>query len=37
MDTIKENFADAIIALDPDFKAVYRWAAVASVFSDNIE
>ena len=33
---IAENFADAIIALDPDFKAVYRWAAVTSVFSDNI-
>ena len=33
---IAENFADAIIALDPDFKAVYRWAAVAAVFSENI-
>lgn len=33
---LAENFADAIIALDPDFKAVYRWAAIASVFSDDI-
>ena len=31
-----ENFADAMIALDPDFKAVYRWAAVSCVFSSNI-
>ena len=31
-----ENFADAIIALDPDFKSIYRWAAVSTVFSSNI-
>ena len=31
-----ENFADAMIALDPDFKAVYRWAAVSCVFSTKI-
>ncbi|MBO5753835.1 MAG: hypothetical protein J6S69_09165 [Proteobacteria bacterium] len=33
---IAENFADAMLALDPDFKAVYQWAAVASLFSENI-
>lgn len=33
---IAENFADAMIALDPKFKAVYRWAAVAAIFSDNV-
>jgi hypothetical protein len=33
---LAENFADAMIALDPQFKAVYKWASVASVFSDNI-
>ena len=33
---LAENFADAIIALDPDFKAVYRWAAIAAVFSEDI-
>lgn len=33
---IAENFADAMIALDPDFKAVYRWAAIAALFSENI-
>ena len=31
-----ENFADAIIALDPDFKSIYRWAAVSTVFSSKI-
>lgn len=33
---IAENFADAMIALDPNFKAVYKWAAVAAVFSEGI-
>lgn len=33
---IAENFADAMIALDPKFKAVYRWAAVAAIFSDDV-
>lgn len=33
---LAENFADAMIALDPDFKAVYRWVAVAAVFSEDI-
>ena len=33
---LAENFADAMIALDPDFKAVYKWAAISAVFSDNI-
>ncbi len=33
---LAENFADAIIRLDPQFKAVYRWAAVSAVFSENI-
>lgn len=32
---LAEHFADAIIALDPDFKAVYRWAAVYAVFSED--
>ena len=31
-----ENFADAIIALDPMFKAVYRWAAVSCVFTSIV-
>lgn len=33
---IAENFADAMIALDPKFKAVYQWAAIATVFSDDM-
>ncbi|MBR4986313.1 MAG: hypothetical protein IKY83_11320 [Proteobacteria bacterium] len=33
---LAENFADAMIALDPQFKAVYRWVATAAVFSEDI-
>lgn len=33
---LAEHFADAIIALDPDFKAVYKWASVAALFSDGM-
>lgn len=33
---LAEHFADAIIALDPNFKAVYRWASVAALFSDGM-
>ena len=31
-----ENFADAIIALDPHFKAVYRWAAISCSFTSIV-
>ena len=33
---LAEHFADAIIALDPDFKAVYKWASVAAIFSEGM-
>lgn len=33
---LAEHFAEGILALDPNFKAVYRWAAVAAVFSEGI-
>ncbi|MBQ9396346.1 MAG: hypothetical protein IJU23_12660 [Proteobacteria bacterium] len=33
---LAENFADAMIELDPQFKAAYRWAAIMAVFTDNI-
>ena len=31
-----ENFADAMIALDPNFKAAYRWASVSCVFTSKL-
>ena len=31
-----ENFADAIIALDPNFKAVYQWASVSCIFVNDL-
>ncbi len=33
---LAESFADAIIALDPDFEPVYKYAAISSVFSNDI-
>lgn len=32
---LAEHFADAILYLDPNFKAVYRWAAVTCAFSNH--